>query len=139
MNYVVETGNLTRDPEHRVVKGAGGKETTVVSFTIANSRRFKKKDGSPGEETYFFRCEAWDKGAETIAKYFKKGSPILVQGSLRNNPWVDKDGNKRSDTIIRVEHFEFFSQRKEESVNNDVVSQDEQPVSAGVGEEDIPF
>ena len=128
MNQVVMTGNLTRDPESRVIN-SGGRQTTVVNFTIATNRKFKTKGGELKEETNFFQCEAWDSGAEAIANHFVKGSPILVSGTLKNDVW-EKDGQKHTTTKIRVDRFEFFQttkgrlDRAEES--------EPEPVAAGV-------
>ncbi len=134
MNKVFLSGNLTRDPESKVVG-----TTTVVNFTVASNRRFKKKDGTFGEETDFFSCEAWDSGAERIAANFTKGSKILIEGSLKEDSW-EQDGQKRSRVKIRVDRFENLSPRKSER------PVDEQPVGVGADAEggdgeggDIPF
>lgn len=130
MNLVVETGRLTRDPEAKLV-GSGDKQVTVVNFDIAVGRKYRKNDGSVGEEVNFFPCEAWDSGAEAIAKHFSKGDPILVIGSLRNDTWEDKDtGAKRTKTKIRVDRFEFFEGRRKDAGDSSEQSTDE-PVGVG--------
>jgi single-strand DNA-binding protein len=106
MNIVHLSGALTRDPEVREIN-SGDRTTKVVNFTVASSRRFKKKDGTTDEETTFINCEAWDSGAETISKWFNKGDSIIIHGSLKNETWEDKDGNKRYRDKVRVANFEF--------------------------------
>jgi single-strand DNA-binding protein len=106
MNIIHVSGVFTKKPEIKEVT-AGERVTKVVNFVLASSRRFKKKDGSPDEETTFVNCEAWDSGAETIAKWFDKGDSIIVHGSLKNERWEDKDGNKRYRDKVRVSSFEF--------------------------------
>jgi single-strand DNA-binding protein len=134
MNQVIETGRLTRDPEIKTF-GSGDKQSTVVNFDIAVSRKYRKADGSLGEEVNFFPCEAWDSGAEAIAKHFSKGDPILVFGSLRNETWDDKDsGKKRVKTKIRVERFEFFEGRRK-SANDEAGSSEGEAVGVGAGAE----
>ena len=113
MQSYICTGNLTRDPEIKVFESKG-KSVKVASFTIASSRRFKRADGTSDQEVLYLDAEAWDSGAETIAKYFTKGSPILVEGSLRNENWKDKEGNPRSKIKLRVNRFEFFSVKKKD-------------------------
>lgn len=103
MNIVVLRGNLARDPELRTV-GSGDKQTAVVNFTVATSREFTKADGSQDKIASFIQCEAWDSGAEAIASSFKKGDPIMVEGSLRNDSW-EKDGVKHSTLKVRVNNF----------------------------------
>ena len=106
MNIVQISGALTKTPELKKIAN-GDKTTTVVNFVIASSRRFRKKDGNSDEETTFVNCEAWDSGAETIAKWFDKGDNIIIHGSLKNERWEDKEGNKRSREKVRVSNFEF--------------------------------
>ena len=106
MNIVHISGALTKTPELKKIAN-GDKTTTVVNFVIASSRRFRKKDGNSDEETTFVNCEAWDSGAETIAKWFDKGDYIIIHGSLINERWEDKEGNKRSREKVRVSNFEF--------------------------------
>ena len=106
MNIVHISGALTKTPELKKIEN-GDKTTTVVNFVIASSRRFRKKDGNSDEETTFVNCEAWDSGAETIAKWLDKGDNIIIHGSLKNERWEDKEGNKRSREKVRVSNFEF--------------------------------
>ena len=106
MNIVHISGALTKTPELKKIAN-GDKTTTVVNFVIASSRRFRKKDGNSDEETTFVNCEAWDSGAETIAKWFDKGDNIIIHGSLKNERWEDKEGNKRSRENVRVSNFEL--------------------------------
>ena len=106
MNIVHLSGALIKPPELKEIPN-GSRTIKVVNFVIASSRRFKKKDGVADEETTFVNCEAWDSGAETIAKWFDKGDNIIIHGSLKNERWEDKDGNKRSRDKIRVSSFEF--------------------------------
>lgn len=103
MNIVILRGNLARDPELRSV-GSGDKKTSVVNFTIATSREFTKANGTQDKITSFIQCEAWDSGAENIASSLKKGDPVMVEGSLRNDSW-EKDGVKHSTIKVRVNNF----------------------------------
>jgi single-stranded DNA-binding protein len=91
MNITLLKGNLARDPELRSVN-TGGKQTSVVNFTIAVSREYTKASGEKDKITSFINCEAWDSGAETIAE------------SLRNDSW-EKDGVKHSSLKVRVNNF----------------------------------
>ena len=103
MNIVIVRGNLARDPELRTVN-TGGKQTSVVNFTVATSREYTKANGSKDKVTSFIPCEAWDTGAEIIGESFKKGDLVMVEGSLRNDSW-EKDGVKHSTLKIRVNNF----------------------------------
>jgi len=103
MNITLLRGNLARDPELRVVN-TGGKQTSVVNFTVAVSREYTKTSGDKDKITSFINCEAWDSGAEMIAESFKKGDLVMVEGSLRNDTW-EKDGVKHSSLKVRVNNF----------------------------------
>lgn len=75
---------------------------TCLRFKICHNRRYKGED-----HPNFYQCEAWDKGAELIEKHFRKGDAIDIEYSLRQDEWTDKEGNKRSTTVLRVEQFHF--------------------------------
>jgi single-strand DNA-binding protein len=100
MNLCIFEGNLTRDPE---LSQAG--ETNVVRFTIAvNTKRGKGK-----ERTAFADCEAWDKGAELIAKHFEKGKPIRVFAEYITDKYTDKEGKTVYRHKYRVNEFFFVN------------------------------
>lgn len=103
MNITLLKGNLARDPELRMVN-TGGKQTSVVNFTVAVSREYTKASGDKDKITSFINCEAWDSGAEMIAESFKKGDLVMIEGSLRNDTW-EKDGVKHSSLKVRVNNF----------------------------------
>lgn len=118
MNECHFMGRLMHDPE---LKAVGPKGTPVVNFTIALNRKFKKANGETESEPIKLRCEAWDTGAETIARHLRKGDPIIVHCSARNDEWTDKDGNPKSTIKFRVNHFDFVlakpKARQEEAVD----------------------
>lgn len=107
---IIAIGNLTRDPEVRVLP----KGTQICQFGIAASKKWKDDSGTEREDTCFVDVEAWGKTAENIAKYFKKGSPIFIEGTLRLDSWEDKtSGQKRTKHKVVMERFEFIGGRKE--------------------------
>ncbi len=97
------TGNITRDPELRTTTGG----SSVCSFTVAVNRTYRGNDGEQKEEVSFIDCSAWGKLAETVSRYAKKGTGVLVSGRLSQRAWEDKNGNKRSSVEIVVEDFNF--------------------------------
>lgn len=110
MNLVIIRGNLTRDPELRVVTN-GDRQTSVVNFTVATSREFTRANGTKDKITSYIPCEAWDSGAETISASFKKGDLVMVEGSVRNDNW-EKDGVKHSSLKVRVNNFSKITKLK---------------------------
>ena len=106
MNNVSLTGNLTKDLE---VKETSSKKQ-VVKFTLAVADSFNK------EKADFISCVAWNKTAETMGKYLKKGSKIGVTGRIQTGSY-EKDGNKVYTTEVVVGSFEFLDSKK--SAGND--------------------
>jgi single-strand DNA-binding protein len=128
LNDYIAEGNLTRDPELRMVQ-SGNKQVAVVRFTLAMNRSFKRPDGSWDEQADFIPCEAWDSGAEKIVKDFTKGDRMTIKGSVRSDQWEDKNtGEKRSSLKVRVSGFRKVPRvQKAESVEDtDVVTAGEE-------------
>lgn len=133
MNKVILLGRLTRDPETRQ---AG--ETTVVNFSIAVDRRYKKEDGQAAD---FPSCVAFGKTAEFISKYFTQGMKIAIEGRIQTGNYTDKDGVKHYTTDVVAEAVEFGESKR----TNDAPSDNVPPsngewlqVSEGI-EADLPF
>src|ERR1017187_9702884 len=109
-NKVIIAGNLGSDPELRTT--AGG--TSVASFSLALNRKWKDSNGEDKEEITWVRCTAFDKTAETISEYVKKGDPLLVEGRLHDNTWTDKEtSEKRSRLEVTVGTFQFLNRAPE--------------------------
>jgi single-strand DNA-binding protein len=119
MNECIFLGNLVHNPELKTITKADGGETSVCNFTIAVSRKFKKNNGESGKQVSYIPCELWDKAAVLVSEHFKKGSPILVRASARNDSYTTSDGRKVSQIKFRVESFEFINYNKEEMEKND--------------------
>ncbi len=98
INKIILMGRLTADPELQM----SASNVPVLRFTVAVNRRVtnaQRDDGRPTAD--FIDCVAFYKTAEFVSKYFKKGSVIIVFGSLQINTWKDKDGkNQRSPRVV---------------------------------------
>lgn len=97
------SGRLTRDPEIKTTQS--GK--SVCSFSIACN--------DDKEKVNFFDCQAWEKTAEIINQYCKKGNKILVTGRFNQQRWDDDNGVKRSKYVLNVQAFEFMGGKNEQS------------------------
>lgn len=100
MNKVFLTGRITKELELKNVK-----EHKVCEFTLAVNR--------DKERTDFINCVIWNKQAENLCKYQKKGNLISVIGSLYVDSFEGKDG-KRYKTYIHVDELEYLESKKEE-------------------------
>lgn len=98
MNKIVLIGRLAADPELKTTTSG----LSVTSFTIAVDRK-----GSTDRVTDWIDIVAWRKTAEFICNYFKKGSPIVIDGNLQTRMWEDKDGKKRKTVEVIAESVEF--------------------------------
>lgn len=85
VNRVVLVGRLTKDPILR--KTQSGK--SVTSFTVAINRRF-----SQSEQADFVNCVAWEKTADFLSQYARKGSLISLEGRIQSRSYDDKDGKR---------------------------------------------
>lgn len=104
-NKVIFGGNIVRDPELRYTPNGD----PLVDFSLAQTDYFGSGDDKK-EYTNFVDVTFWGRKAEVIAEYHKKGDPILIEGSLRQDRW-EKEGQKRSKVKIRGYSFEFVKQR----------------------------
>ena len=106
MNIAILMGRLTRDPELKYT--TGGK--AYANFTLAVQ---KTKD-----EAEFIDCIAWEKTAENIAEYFRKGNRILIQGRLSVNNY-EQNGEKRKFTRVQAFNFEFIDSKNSGNSQSD--------------------
>ncbi|MFZ2941324.1 MAG: single-stranded DNA-binding protein [Leptotrichiaceae bacterium] len=97
MNQVTLIGRLTKDPELKYTQG--GK--AFCKFSIAVTREFNR------EEADFIGCVAWDKRAETIAEYLRKGRRIAIQGRLNVRSY-EQNGENKWITEVIVDKFDFI-------------------------------
>ena len=102
MNSVRLIGRLTKDVQERRTQNG----TPVISFTLAVDRR-KKDDGAD-----FISCIAWDKSAETIAKYVHKGALFGVTGYIQTRRYA-KDGRRNYATEVVTTGFQFLERKRE--------------------------
>ncbi len=79
---IIIVGNLGRDPEMRYTPDG----TPVTTFSVATNRRWTNSDGTPGEETVWFRITTWRRQAEVAAQYLSKGRQVMIEGRLRPDP-----------------------------------------------------
>lgn len=106
MNYnrVQLMGRLTRDPEAR-------SPNAPIGFGLATNRHYTNSQGEKVEEVTFVDVAFWgDKQKELIAKSFKKGDPIFIEGRLSMNEY-EKDGVKITRLYVTGEKFEFLKPR----------------------------
>ena len=109
VNRVELVGWIGAEPEQRFLPSG----TAVCNFRVATKRwAGRSEDGSRSVETDWTPVEAWDKLAETCARYIHKGSRVRVIGSLHTRSWEDREcGQKRFKTIVRADEVLFLDTR----------------------------
>ena len=117
MNNVQLLGRLTKDVELAETKS----KKVYARFSLAVPN---------GEDAMFIDCITFDKLAETIEKYVKKGNRLLVEGSLNVSKYTDKDGNNRKSTNVYVNKITFI-----ESVSKD----ESKSKKSKKDEDELPF
>ena len=107
LNRVFLIGNLTRDPEIRYIPS--GK--AVADLNMAINRKYRTTSGEFKEETCYVGVVVWERQAETAGEYLKKGSAILVEGSLRYEQW-ETNGEKKNRLRVNADRIQFLDRLK---------------------------
>ena len=132
VNKVILVGNIGKDPEIRYMPNGN----PVTNLSIATSR---KKDGQ--EYTQWHRCVAYEKNADLIGKYAKKGKQIYIEGEIRYGKFTNKDGVEQHTTDIVIHQVQLLGSRDQEP--EPVERKAPQPTTGGNGgfddDQDIPF
>ena len=128
MNSVHVMGRIVRDLEPKYLQTG----TCLLNFSIAVDR--PKKKGEAKAESDFISCIAWNKSAEIIGNYFKKGDRILIEGRIQTGSYENKDGKKVYTTDVVVEKFEFVEPKSSKQQTGQATGN-----FTDFGQEDIMF
>ncbi|HET7348111.1 MAG TPA: single-stranded DNA-binding protein [Acidobacteriaceae bacterium] len=110
VNKAILVGNVGKDPEVKFLPSG----SPVANFTLATSERFKDKSGEFQERTEWHNIVAYQRTAEIIRDYVKKGSKLYVEGRIQTRSYDDKNtGQKRYFTEIIVNDLVLLSGRGE--------------------------
>ena len=152
VNKVILLGNVGKDPEIRSTPGG----TMVANLTLATSDRQKDAQGNWQDRTEWHNLVAFQRTAEIIRDYVKKGSKLYVEGKIQTRSWDDKEsGQKRYRTEIIINDISLLSGRDEGGAGGYSRSsssssssaagfdqrsgQDDYAQSTEISDEDIPF
>lgn len=108
-NKVILVGNLGRDPELRYT----AQGTPVCSFSMATNERRKDKNGEMQDQTTWFRVTLWNRQAETASQYLQKGRPVYIEGRLRVDEYIDRDGKTRYTLEVTATDMQFIGSRND--------------------------
>ena len=159
VNKVILVGNVGKDPEIRATQGG----MSIASFALATTDRTKGQDGQWTDKTEWHNLVAFQRTAEIVRDYVKKGSQIYVEGKIQTRSWDDKEsGQKKYKTEILVNDLQLlggrgdsaaggerssgsYSQSNSYAKSNTTSFDQRQPAGApdygdtGITDDDIPF
>ena len=106
INKAVLVGRLTKDPELRYTPN--GKAFT--RFTLAVNKQFTSQSGE--KEADFISCVAWNKNAENLANFMRKGNLIGIDGRIQTGSFEGQDGKRVYTTDVLAESIQFLEGKK---------------------------
>lgn len=134
INRAIIVGRITKDPDLRKTQSG----VSVVSFTIACNRRVQ----SQGQDADFINCVAWNKTADFMTQYVKKGALLGVEGRIQTRNYDDKDGKRVYITEVVADSVQFLESKKAaESGGNEATLQNNEcaDYAAEIETDDLPF
>lgn len=105
MNRVMLVGRITRDPELRTSPSG----VSFTAFSIAVNRQFANAQGERVAD--FINCVAFNKQAENLARFIRKGGLIGVEGKLQTRTYQAQDGSNRTATEVICDAITFLESR----------------------------
>ena len=132
LNRIQLIGRLGGDADVRYTQS----KSMVVSFNMASTKKWNNKDGEKQEKTTWARVNLWGKTGEYAVPFLTKGALVFVEGSLENNDYTDKDGNKVRTMQINGQAVAPIVYPPKEQVEN---NQGGHQPNNQPQEEDIPF
>ncbi|MFP6352798.1 single-stranded DNA-binding protein [Helicobacter pylori] len=108
-NKVIMVGRLTRNVELKYLPSG----SAAATIGLATSRRFKKQDGTLGEEVCFIDARLFGRTAEIANQYLSKGSSVLIEGRLTYESWMDQTGKKNSRHTITADSLQFMDKKSD--------------------------
>lgn len=145
INKAILIGNLGADPEFRATQSG----TSVTTFNVATTERWRGQDGQMQESTEWHRIVAWAKLADICNQYLHKGSRVYIEGKIQTRKWQDQNGVDRYTTEIIAREMKMLSpsgdssgggsgEKPQGSSGNEPPPFDFPNNSRGIGE-DVPF
>lgn len=126
MNNITVFGRVTREIELKYTSS----KVAYARFNLASKSSVRGADGEFGVN--FFPCLIWRDKAERLAKFVKKGDPLVVKGSFNSRDY-EKNGTKNTIWELNIEDFAFVSSKDDVKGDTELVPMDDESA------EDLPF
>ncbi|MDR3283663.1 MAG: single-stranded DNA-binding protein [Treponema sp.] len=111
LNVVAMYGRLTADCETKTTDSG----VLIASFPVAVNESWRGKTGGLEKWTNFIRLRLFQKQAEALAPYLKKGTPVTVEGRLKQQRW-EVNGEKRERLEVVIKHITLMGGKKKAAV-----------------------
>jgi single-strand DNA-binding protein len=138
MNKVILCGRIGQDPEVRFTQAG----LAIANVSLATNKSVKNKQTGQWEDTpEWHRLVFFDRKAEVIKEYTRKGSMILVEGELQTRKWTDQEGKDRWTTEVKCYQLELLTPKDSKSPESQPEKADEypEPQPMPLEDDDIPF
>lgn len=139
INKAIIVGRIGKDPEVRYSSSG----TAVCNVSVATSRKYKDKSGEKVEETEWHRVVVYDKLAEIVGQWVKKGALVYFEGRLKTRKWADKDGTEKYTTEIVADQMQMMGgdKEKEEKPSHSEMKRGSSapPRKSNDFDDDVPF
>ena len=129
LNKAILMGRLTADPALRHTQS----NRPVTSFALAVDRSYGKE-----QQADFIDIVAWNKTAEFVCQYFRKGLLVAVEGRLQTRLWEDKQGNQRKSVEVVADRVHFAEPKRAEPQPEFAPTEVEVPFE-GTPDDGLPF
>ena len=138
VNKVILVGNVGRDPEVKYT--ASG--VPVARLSVATNERFKDRNDQWQDRTEWHSVVAWQRLAEIVGEYFRKGTKVYVEGKLHTSSWEDpQSGERKYRTEIVAREIVLLGSREngqDDAAETPGRDSDAEPAPAAM-DDDIPF
>ena len=139
LNRAILLGNLGQDPELRQTQSG----SAVLNMRLATTESYLDRDRNRQERTDWHNVVVWGKRAEGLAKIIRKGTRMLVEGSIRTSSFEGRDGQKRYKTEINATNIVLCDSKRQDGAGHSAGNSAPQdaPYSAPLPQDDgdIPF
>ena len=107
MNSVVVIGRVGHDPELKFFESGKSR----ASFSVAANRWDPK---TQSEVTDWFNVDVWDRTAQFVGDYVKKGTLVAIEGRIASSKWKDQTGEERERFLIVANNVRLPGSRKDD-------------------------
>lgn len=144
VNKVILVGNVGKDPEVKYAPGG----MPVARFSVATSENYKDRNDEWQERTEWHSVVAWQRLAEIVGEYVRKGAKLYIEGRLQTSSWEDREsGSRKYRTEIVARDIVLLSNGNRGQTGNPRQGRKDIPASTDVMQEreeaeiseDIPF